>query len=372
VPAGWPDHLTGALSWTGDQFESNAEAYTEELNADDTLELKAAVEAFQRLSLDRGSVCPETFAISERLVKRLRNVTDIVYQGRGFHVLRGLDLSQFTDCQSVILYAGLTSYVGNRRASNIDHIRDRTHSNPRKEELKPLEQSMSMGFHSDIDVGDIVSMFVQTVPLEGGHQYLASINSIYNLLVKSDPDVLNVLSDKWYWERTYRPEPDQRKRVSFERPLIAFATPENHQLQVNYAATFIGGDPAYPLSASAPPLTPRQQHALTTLQSAAKQTCVRLIPQPGDILFVNNYAIMHARDSFVDSLTNDEAKRHIMRLWLHDDEKGWKSAPALERRADRYGAQPVKQSLMTGAEWDELPRGWRIHQMGVSAKDDHA
>jgi hypothetical protein len=63
---------------------------------------------------------------------------------------------------------------------------------------------MSMGFHTDVDVGDIVSMFVQAVPLEGGHQYLASINSIYNLLVKSDPDVLNVLSDKWYWERTYR------------------------------------------------------------------------------------------------------------------------------------------------------------------------
>ncbi len=81
---------------------------------------------------------------------------------------------------------------------------------------------------------------------------------------------------------------------------------------------------------------------------------------------------MHARDSFVDSLTNDEAKRYIMRLWLHDDEEGWKSAPALERQADRYGAQPAKQSLMTGAEWDELPRGWRIHQMGVSAKDDHA
>ncbi len=49
VPASWPDHLTGPLSWTGDQFESNAKEYTEELNADDALELKAAVEAFQRL-----------------------------------------------------------------------------------------------------------------------------------------------------------------------------------------------------------------------------------------------------------------------------------------------------------------------------------
>jgi hypothetical protein len=49
VPPSWPDHLTGPLSWTGDQFESNAKEYTEELNADDTLELKAAVEAFQRL-----------------------------------------------------------------------------------------------------------------------------------------------------------------------------------------------------------------------------------------------------------------------------------------------------------------------------------
>ena len=79
-----------------------------------------------------------------------------------------------------------------------------THANPQGDELRPLEQSVGMGFHTDIDVGDILSMFVQAMPLEGGHNYIASINTAYNLLAKSDPEVLNTLFAKWHWEREYR------------------------------------------------------------------------------------------------------------------------------------------------------------------------
>ena len=153
------------------------------------------------------------------------------------------------------------------------------------------------------------------------------------------------------------------------RPLLAFTTPENKELQVNFAYTFIGGNPNYPLSPDAPPLTTAQKHALDTLSTVAEETCVHFVPQPGDFLFVNNYALMHARGSFVNSQTDKDKQRHMMRLWLHDDQEGWASAPGLQRRLDQYelfGQVPDKETLMTAKEWDQVPRGWRVRQAGIS------
>lgn len=40
----------------------------------------------------------------------------------------------------------------------------------------------------------------------------------------------------------------------------------------------------------------------------------------GDMLFLNNFAILHSRKSFTDSA---DSKRYLMRLWLHNPEKSW-------------------------------------------------
>ena len=61
-----------------------------------------------------------------------------------------------------------------------------------------------MGFHTDIDTQDILSMFTQSTPASGGDQYLASIVSIYNILKVETPEVLKTLSEDWYWERAFR------------------------------------------------------------------------------------------------------------------------------------------------------------------------
>jgi Taurine catabolism dioxygenase TauD, TfdA family len=141
---------------------------------------------------------------------------------------------------------------------------------------------------------------------------------------------------------------------------------------VNYAATFLGGNKKYPLSSNAPPLSKQQLHAMKALQEAAREVCVRLTPKAGDMLFMNNYGLMHARDMFVDSVTDQQKKRYIMRLWLHDDHKGWESASALKRNLDQnFDLPPEKQGLMTGNEWDKLPRSWRVKDMGVSGNDCH-
>jgi hypothetical protein len=38
--------------------------------------------------------------------------------------------------------------------------------------------------------------------------------------------------------------------------------------------------------------------------------------QPGEAYFINNYTILHARTAFDDSDSPEEARRHLLRLWL--------------------------------------------------------
>lgn len=146
-----------------------------------------------------------------------------------------------------------------------------------------------------------------------------------------------------------RPAPNKETVRKFSRPILAY---EDARLQVNFAAAFVGGDPKYPLSSSAPSLTPEQERALTVIQEAADRTSVRLDPEPGDVLFINNYALMHARGTWVDSVDDIWHQRYIMRLWLRDSEKGWVSASALQRHVDEdldeFDLGPKEQGLLTG------------------------
>lgn len=89
-------------------------------------------------------------------------------------------------------------------SQSADHIRDRSHDNPDGDSLRPLELSVSMGFHTDIDVYDMLTMFTQTMPEKGGEQHLVSVAAMYNILAENNPDILRLLSEDWYWERMNR------------------------------------------------------------------------------------------------------------------------------------------------------------------------
>ena len=38
--------------------------------------------------------------------------------------------------------------------------------------------------------------------------------------------------------------------------------------------------------------------------------------QPGEIYFINNYTILHARTAFDDGDAEEDQRRHLLRLWL--------------------------------------------------------
>jgi hypothetical protein len=68
-------------------------------------------------------------------------------------------------------------------------------------------------------------------------------------------------------------------------------------------------------------LTPSQLEALEVLSTLASKYRHRLDTKAGDIVFINNLALLHARDSYVDS--KQGPGRHFVRLWLRNPELAW-------------------------------------------------
>ncbi len=71
-----------------------------------------------------------------------------------------------------------------------------------------------------------------------------------------------------------------------------------------------------------PALNPVQLEALEVLSTLASKHHHRLDTKPGDMVFINNLGLLHARDSYVDP--KDGPGRHLVRLWLRNPELAWR------------------------------------------------
>src|SRR4051812_24099170 len=97
-------------------------------------------------------------------------------------------------------------------------------------------------------------------------------------------------------------------------------------LEVHNDKLFLAVDPGrlglHPATATTgadsgvPELSSEQRHALEVLSMFASKHRVRLDVSPGDIVFINNWALLHARDAYVDS--DFGQRRHLVRLWLRN------------------------------------------------------
>lgn len=92
-----------------------------------------------------------------------------------------------------------------------------------------------------------------------------------------------------------------------------------------------------------PDLTEAQAEALNIVLLTARKCRLRIDSHPGDLRFINNLSILHARQAYRDGL---RSSRHLVRLYLRNDEYGWDIPPALQSTWDSvYAADPSVDEL---------------------------
>ena len=69
-----------------------------------------------------------------------------------------------------------------------------------------------------------------------------------------------------------------------------------------------------------PELTEKQRFALSVIEDTARKNEVGVTLQKGDMLFINNWAILHRRAAYLDSATN---ARHLVKMWSRNTWLSW-------------------------------------------------
>ena len=117
-----------------------------------------------------------------------------------------------------------------------------------------------------------------------------------------------------------------------QRPLLFY---HEDRLFLNFSRRLLTGSAQSPRTPNIPAMTEAQAEALDAVHFIAERHSVVIDMLPGDLRFMNNLAILHCRDAFTDS---DRTKRHLVRLWLRNDELAWSLPPGLQMASDRVFA----------------------------------
>lgn len=131
LPSGFPSALNSPMSWVGKQYSDEA-SYAVVLDSEDAAELDSALENFKckfyllklsiammltrakiALGLDGDLVDKKNFPLPQ-LSKKLNAMRQEVYNGRGFGLLRGLDVNAYSVDDLTIIYLGVQCYIGNK------------------------------------------------------------------------------------------------------------------------------------------------------------------------------------------------------------------------------------------------------------------
>lgn len=94
------------------------------------------------------------------------------------------------------------------------------------------------------------------------------------------------------------------------------------RLITNFGRTALLGSAGHHRSERLPKLTHSQMEALDAIESVARATQLEIPTQAGDIHFVNNLAVLHRREGYINGQSANE-RRHLVRMRLRDD-MGWR------------------------------------------------
>lgn len=93
----------------------------------------------------------------------------------------------------------------------------------------------------------------------------------------------------------------------------------------NFSRYPLCGFRGYKRNASLPTPTEAQLEALDTVHFFAEQNSMPLPTKTGDILYLNNMSMLHAREPFEDQSTKGfGSRRHLLKLQLRDPKRMWR------------------------------------------------
>ena len=310
-PAGAMQPVVDPADWNAADL-ADVGRWSYVLDAQDCAELVGAVAAVRRAGIALVEIAPGNFPL-DRFAATLRDVRRELLDGRGIVMLRGFPVDRFNREEQAIAYLGLGSYLGQRISQNaqghiLGHVKDLggDYADPM---TRGYLTNQEMLFHAD--ASDYVGLLCLATPKSGGASRVASSVTVYNRMLASRPDLVQVLCEDFYRSRTGEVNPGEPGW--FKQPIFSFT-------EGYFSATGAGAaiDKAQGLP-GVPPFTAAQKEAVALYRKTVAECALDIDFRKGDIQFLNNFVMLHTRRAYED-WPDPARKRHLMRLWLIDPE----------------------------------------------------
>ena len=289
-------------AWIGSDFD-NDDTWVyhlgkSELEAIDSalLKLRASGKAFPNFSKN-------DFLLAD-LAKVFSLVSDGLENGRGFFLLRGLEVARYSDDDINTIYFGIGLHLGKPVGQNpsgdllgtVMNVGDIGDKNTRV-----FQTNLYLPYHTD--PSDAVCLMSIRKAQEGGLSSLVSAATIYNELLERHPEHLGLYYRAYHYAHLREDGPGQSPIFSYH----------DGKLSCRYLRQYI--ELGHELAGV--PLSEIETEALDLFDAVSQAEHMRLdmMLEPGDMQFANNYAVLHSRSAFTESEDVAE-RRKLLRLWL--------------------------------------------------------
>tara|TARA_B110000503_G_scaffold4650_1_gene6138 strand:+ start:7504 stop:8574 length:1071 start_codon:yes stop_codon:yes gene_type:complete len=323
-----PQCLTGPSAWLGKDMARNTESWLYHLTTEDIVDLEKAANSFLSLGIDVGEITKETFPLTTFL-PHIDGLSKTLLKGVGVEVVRGLNISNYSQKFTATIFCGLGSHLGRARSQNSDghilgHVRD-VGADINDPNSRIYQTCNRQTFHTDS--ADVVGLVCIRKAKKGGRSLLVSAETIYNRMKAERPDLLEKLFDPIATDR--RGEIPKGEKPFMEIPVLSW---NQGYLTVFYQRQYIESAQRF---SEAIELTSKHIEALDMFDALANDPDLYFAMQlePGDMQWVYNHSQLHDRAEFLD-WPDSTKRRHLMRLWLSmpDDR------PLPEYYKQRYGS----------------------------------
>lgn len=303
-------------AWTAKSLMEQADKWIYELTEEDVAELDAALQKVKAAGLVVPNFGRDQFPMP-KLAEKLASYLKELNFGLGILSIKGFPVERYTKDQASAIFWGIGAHVGNPWAQNarghlLGDIRD---------EGRDLNDPMSRGYQTTVDLdmhtdgADILGLLCLKQAPEGGENQLVSAVSVFNHMLKDNPEAVQHLLDT-EWCIDWRGEQPAGGKPYYQAPLFTLSEGSVTCFQV---IPYV--ESAQRLE-EVPRLADRDREVIDAFKNATweEELVVRIRQQPGDITFLNNHYHLHARSEYVDAEDLAE-KRHLRRLWLETE--GW-------------------------------------------------
>ncbi|HJZ16485.1 MAG TPA: TauD/TfdA family dioxygenase, partial [Stellaceae bacterium] len=296
-------------AWKVADFKTPAD-YTIELSATQLQDIERAMGQMKAAGLGLDDLQREHFEVPS-----LRPVIDEIRRqiagGRGFVVLRRLPVEDYSKDEIGMIFWGIGTYLGRGLSQSVlgdrlGHVKDFSREDPlarayrNKQELSPHTDSC-----------DLVGLACLRDAKSGGVSRLTSALTVHNVMLEEYPEALERLYRGYTFHRRGEEKPGDLPYTPYRVPV--YSNTEG-KVSARYVRTYVEAGEA----AAGRPMGEAELRVLDRFEEVTKrpELMLEFTLQPGEIYFINNYTILHARTAFDDSDTEEDRRRHLLRLWL--------------------------------------------------------